>query len=358
MSRRNRKLTIASWPFTGGINAYIDLFYGALEKEGIQLVCELKINDEWLRQNASTVDAIHVHWPEDIWRTRGRTWILKLRGVVGLWRFLRLAKSYGCIRVWTLHNLEHHEGTGLIDFIGYSVMARNSDLIIVHNDYTLTAFRKRNRLKGQCIIMPIGNYDGAFPPPLKQRDELLNSLGLSETKKTLLCIGSIRNYKGFDLACTAMQCLPSDYQLIIAGKPHDTEIGNNIKKAASPIKDRAAVILGEVPTQQFADLVNASDAVLLPYRKITGSAVLLTAFSLGKGVIASDLPPLRELLNNNPAAGVLFRTGSAEGLAEGIETYFEMQSEIRNTAARGISELFPWSSVVKPVAQEIRALKR
>ena len=55
-----------------------------------------------------------------------------------------------------------------------------------------------------------------------------------------------------------------------------------------------------VSDQAYSDIVAAADAVLLPYRKITGSAVLLAAWTLGRGVVASDLPYFREMADGEP----------------------------------------------------------
>ena len=65
---------------------------------------------------------------------------------------------------------------------------------------------------------------------------------------------------------------------------------------------------------EFSDAVAASDAVLLPYHAVTGSGVLFAAWTLGAGVIASDLPFFREMLESRPLGGRTFRLGDSTAL--------------------------------------------
>ena len=58
----------------------------------------------------------------------------------------------------------------------------------------------------------------------------------------------------------------------------------------------------------------AADLVVLPYKRIYQSGVLLTALSYGKAVIASDLPPFTEILEDG-SNGLLFEANNAESLA-------------------------------------------
>lgn len=350
----DKVIKVASCPASSGLNSYVDLFYRALSCYKINLACELQINDKWLHDNAQSLDAIHIHWPEDIWRTRGKgSWINKINGIIGLWRFLGIAKKYKLIRIWTAHNIEHHEGIDIFDRIGYFIMSQQNELIVVHNEYARSALLKRSNIKGECVVMPHGNYDGAYPQQFIERNDLLTDLGLSKNKITLLCVGNVRDYKGYDLACKALEYLTTDYQLIIAGKPLDHNIEHSIRELAAHFSDRVALILDIVPTQLFVDLFNACDVVLLPYKKITGSGVLLTAFSLGKGVVTSNLPPFCELLENDWNAGVVFESGSAESLAHSIINYFKLPTVTHNMAARKIADLYSWDVVVKPFVSAI-----
>ena len=108
------------------------------------------MNDEWLRQQAGSLDAIHIHWPEPLWRLRGQS-SLCVGGVFGLRRFLKIARKLELKRIFTSHNAEHHEGADWIDRFGYRVLARHSDLIICHDEDALEKYRKSYSPRGKLV---------------------------------------------------------------------------------------------------------------------------------------------------------------------------------------------------------------
>ncbi len=97
----------------------------------------------------------------------------------------------------------------------------------------------------------------------------------------------------------------------------------------------------------------ASEAVLLPYRKITGSGALLSAWTLGRGVICSDLPYFREMLDRGEA-GLTVRPGDPAALAEGVRAWLARPATTRQEAARRAARRYEWSEVVRPVVEWLR----
>jgi glycosyltransferase involved in cell wall biosynthesis len=199
----------------------------------------------------------------------------------------------------------------------------------------------------KTVVMPIGNYDGVFPVACS-RSETLVRLGLPEESKTLLCFGMVRPYKGLELALDALRLLGGAYQLIIAGLPLDQRYGEELRARAAD-QPNVRLVLERVERQRLADLIGAADCVLLPYRRITGSAALLTSLTLGRGVVASDLPFFREILAGETQAGVLFTPGDPKELARAIEEFFGTSAEIRHNAARRLADRYNWDHMVRPV---------
>jgi glycosyltransferase involved in cell wall biosynthesis len=73
-----------------------------------------------------------------------------------------------------------------------------------------------------------------------------------------------------------------------------------------------------IPDQERDLLFKACDLVVLPYRRIYNSGVLMMALSYGKTVLASDLPANREIVQNG-INGYLFETGNAKSLFQNIQ---------------------------------------
>ena len=88
-----------------------------------------------------------------------------------------------------------------------------------------------------------------------------------------------------------MQRLNGRVQLAVAGPVHAGFDVSVLREAIARVPG-AILIPRQLTDQEFADLMAASDAAFLPYRHVTGSAVLLTAIGFGRPVIATDLPVL------------------------------------------------------------------
>ena len=95
--------------------------------------------------------------------------------------------------------------------------------------------------------------------------------------------------------------------------------------------------------------MGASDAALLPYRNVTGSAVLLTALGFGRGVITSDLPYFREMLEGEPDAGLTVSGSDPFRWAAAIESFLARDADARNAAALRLAERYSWDGSVMAV---------
>ena len=103
----------------------------------------------------------------------------------------------------------------------------------------------------------------------------------------------------------------------------------------------------------MADITGASDAVLLPYREITGSAALLTALGMGRGVVASDLPYFREILGGEANAGVVVPSREPAVWAEHVLDYLKRPVEARQRAALRLAEQYSWDRCVESLVGAI-----
>lgn len=348
-----RPVTVSSWPAPGE-NRYLALYAGALERHGVRAGPTCVFADDWLRRHAGTIAAVHIQWtPERLWRNRGDGVVSQLRGLAGLWRYLRLARRLGVKVVWTLHDTEHHEGGGRLDAVGYRLLARAADLAIVHDEWA--AGQLVRRLGGRpdrVCVMEHGNYDGVFPPA-RPRAETLAALGVNPARRVLLCQGAVRPYKGYGLAIDAARRLGPAYHLIVAGRPLDPAFGDDLRRAAAGAST-VTLVLESQTEQAMSDLFAAADCFLLPYSKITGSGSLLTAATLGRGFVASDLPYFRRAVEREPQAGELFPPGDAAGLAAAVGRFFAPPTDERHRAARRLADRAAWADAVRPVVDWYR----
>jgi len=351
-----RTLRLASYPESNPGNPYVDLFNAALAQHGVEHAGRVVPDPAWLDAGGRSVDVVHIHWPERIWRgkRRGRldrllAWVTwrSARGVWKLQRFLDRAGQLGVTRVWTVHNVAHHEGTSVIDRWGYRELARRSDLLLCFSHAAAEEVRREYGSRLPILVISHGSYKGAYPPPDAQVDARAR-LGLRTDLPVVSCLGLLRPYKGLELACDAVESMPDRIQLLIGGQPNRAFDLDALVARAEASNGRIVVVPRVLTNAEFSDAVAASDAVLLPYHAVTGSGVLFAAWTLGAGVIASDLPFFREMLDSRPLGGRTFRLGDSTALASAIGAYLEVPVDERHRGIAAIVEALSPEHVVAP----------
>lgn len=345
-------LRVSSYPGRSS-NPYLDLFYEALASYGVERADGFLLSPRWLLANRNSTDIIHFHWPEWFWSGRYEG---SLRALLKLPVILKAAKAFGIKLVWTVHNLDAHEGMGWEDRWGQHALARHCDLLIVHSQITAEGVRERLRPSAPIIVMPHGSYKGYYPEP-RPRTEILADLGLKDDRPILCCVGRLRDYKGLDLACEALKKLDGEMHLLIAGVPHRGFDLRPLEEYAEQLPE-LTLLPRMLEDQEFVDILSVSDAALLPYRQITGSGALLAAWTQGCGVVASDLDFFRELLPTGSDAGVVFRVGDVKALARAIRTFLEIPQDRRADAARKLADRYSWDRCVRPVGGFMQAWQR
>ena len=115
----------------------------------------------------------------------------------------------------------------------------------------------------------------------------------------LLCFGLVRHYKGVDIALRALALSGlQDVRLTIAGEVWDH--GDRLRELMQDpaLAGKVTLIDRYVTDQEAAELFARADAVLAPYRSVTGSGVVALARRYRRPLIASDLPGLGPLIRD------------------------------------------------------------
>ena len=145
-----------------------------------------------------------------------------------------------------------------------------------------------------------------------------------------------------------MSKVPSNINLIIAGKPWKDDFEQYdalIKKHA--INDRLVKMIRFIEDDEREMLFFTADVIVLPYRVIFQSGVLLMAMSHGLPVIASDLAPNKEIITHKKN-GMLFMSENPEDLSKKINTLFD-QDSLRGLLSKKslitIQQHYDWNNI-------------
>jgi len=270
------------------------------------------------RYPSGTVPVIHLHWIGHLFRHRSVI-VTSVRAAKYL-ALLTLAKLRRFKIVWTLHNVSSHGSRHKrIEKTVRELLIRSlTDAIIVMTQRSAADFEVRHGSAAAKKIhhVPHPTYSSFYPSALpKHEARQLFSLPLDVP--IFLFFGRIRGYKDVASLARAFRALETDAFLVIAGAS-DPKDAQAIYEAAE-LDARIYVHLERVHDADVANLVAASDWVVLPYDDVSNSGVLLLALSFSRPVIAPDTPTLVEVLGPT-LAQACYERGNDNSLHEALES--------------------------------------
>lgn len=228
---------------------------------------------------------------------------------------LTLARLLGMKSMAIVHDVARLDQTN--ERPKLSAIAKVTDLLIVHNAFSeASLLAALGDTPANVKVIPSGNYIAQFPDP-PSKNVARGILNLPEDKLIILFFGNPRREKGLHVLLEAMMIHRDDPRLllVVAGKmkaSEEAEHRNYVKE--NGLDQRVRFDIGHVSDEAVPSYYRAADVVILPYLRIYESAIALMSMSLERPVIASDLPPLREVVDDN-ARGLLFPTENASALA-------------------------------------------
>ncbi|WP_445956148.1 glycosyltransferase [Yeosuana sp.] len=251
---------------------------------------------------------------------------------------LVLASFFYQKKVVTLHDLNPFYGRpySFLEKIAVKLI----DGIIVHNQTSKKELLKKGLKVHKIAIIPHGNY---FPfvsmLPEPKIGKVIN----------LLFFGQIKEVKGLDILLKAMKIVVNEntmFKLTIAGKPWKIDSGIYEKMIVNygldNFVERQFHFIEDNEVEFF---FQKADVVILPYKQIYQSGVLLLTLSYGRTVITSDLKPFKDIITHN-INGFIFESENAESLANCILKL--NQENILKTTLNSkdlIKDKFNWSKI-------------
>ncbi len=229
---------------------------------------------------------------------------------------VRLAKLLGLRVVATIHDVESLCGDSRGGLQRRILNA--SDAIVAHN---MVSFNELIDIVGvpECKVSRIrhGNYIDSIHGRVDMATAR-RKLDLPPNAIVGLMFGQIKTAKGLDILLEALPKVVAkfpEFYLVIAGKPWKDDFARyqaSIERL--DIASRVRADIRYIPDDEASLYHSATDIVLLPYRKVYQSGVLLMAMSWGLPIIASDIPGMSELITHGDN-GFLFRSGNPDSLS-------------------------------------------
>ncbi len=259
--------------------------------------------------------------------------------IEGLW-FRLWAGKY----ILTVHDSEPHDRGNRWNRCIYSCVFRLASHIVVHTQqlHRELIYNRGFPVDGVTVMEHgIESFvDPAFLP----------SPGNTTKPFKLLVFGYVLRYKGIDLVLEALHDFSIPFALTIAGKCLDSKLAAelNAQIAAHPHRDSIRWKNEFVLEDEITALFTQADALVLAYRRIDQSGVLLQAFRFGLPIIASRVGAFEDYVDQS--VGECFSPNDSESLRMALMRLFFRYKEIDRAKLIERSRRFAWVQTVKSVA--------
>lgn len=290
--REPEELRVIAWPAfqSRTDNPYTYLLYTRIACLGVQV------------EDCSPLKLIfgrhhiwHVHWPESIlnlpqpWKAVPLTLALQV--------FVKLSRLKGTKIVWTVHNLQSHDGLypELESRLWHHFVTRLDGYIALTEGGRADALARHPSLRDRPgFVIPHGPYRAVYPDSVT-RLEARSRLGLPRDARVLVWLGQVRPYKNLTHLIETFHHVPdSDTYLVVAGKPSTSELAQQVRQAAG--RDaRVLLHLDFIPDDEVQVYLRAADLVVLPYREVLNSGSAILALSFACPVLVCEQGAMAEL---------------------------------------------------------------
>lgn len=183
------------------------------------------------------------------------------------------------------------------------------------------------------VIRPLGVEIDTFRPERRDRQWLLNKLGLGDDARLLCFAGRPAKEKNVDVLIEAVQKLGAPYHLVLVGAG-----------AGMPEEDRVISMPYESDPKAVAKIIASCDAFVHANDKEPFGLIVLEAMACGRPVVGVNAGGVAETVDES--VGQLSVSADADDYAQAVEALFARDIEAIGRAARekAVSQ-FAWNRV-------------
>lgn len=258
--------------------------------------------------------------------------------------------------VLTIHNIYPHdmgEGKKKLYRDRMKAVIRLFDAFVCHTEISKNDIIENFSVERERLYVI---HHGVFEPELSKLEEVKTDN--SEEKVKLIVYGNQNPYKGTDILIDAIASLPVGYRQ----KVRLSVVGQPIPQYFEELKEKGKNLDIEwypyfVEDDFLYREIRKSDVILLPYRAISQSGVLLLALFFDKIIITSDLPSFKETLEGYPSE-LFFETENVQSLAKVLMRIVDNNVDTIKVKVveRGLRERYSWHAAAKKTKELYQSL--
>jgi glycosyltransferase involved in cell wall biosynthesis len=211
--------------------------------------------------------------------------------------------------------------------------------VITHSQNAQAELMQERKLPAAKLDLILhGNYLGDIPVHVT-RSVARAHFGFSAEQRVLLFFGQIKEVKGLDVLLNAFalaRAKDERLHLVIAGRPWKCEFAPfQALIDRHGLDPHCSLHIRYIPDGEVALFYRSADLVVLPYRRIYQSGVVLQAMSHGAPVMVSDIAGLLEAVEDD-CTGFVFKSQDPQSLADRIGDVFAVPGRAADVGAAGL----------------------
>ncbi len=189
------------------------------------------------------------------------------------------------------------------------------------------------------VIRPLGVEIDTFRPDRRDRQWLLDQLGLPDSARLLCFAGRPAKEKNIDVLIEAVQLLGEPYHLVLVGAG-----------TGMPPEDRVIAMPYETDPKAVAKIIASCDAFVHANDKEPFGLIVLEAMACGRPVVGVNAGGVAETVDTE--VGQLADRAEPRAYAEAVSALFERDIEAIGRAARIKAESrFAWNRVFEDLCR-------
>jgi glycosyltransferase involved in cell wall biosynthesis len=176
-------------------------------------------------------------------------------------------------------------------------------------------------------------------------EEARRKLSLPLNQKIIMYCGNFyfHDWKGVDVLLASLKYLTGVACVLVGGEEED------FAKIKSRCRSKNLILIGRKPHHEIPFYLKAADALVLPNKRgndnseyYTSPLKLFEYMASGRPIVASNLPSIREILNETNA--ILVEPNDAEALAQGIKKVTENKDLAEKISRQALTDVenFTW----------------
>jgi glycosyltransferase involved in cell wall biosynthesis len=178
------------------------------------------------------------------------------------------------------------------------------------------------------------------------KEEIKKRLNISQNEKIIISVSRLVKKNGIVDLIRAMNFLPDNFKLLIAGKGEER---NNLEKEIKKLKlEKRIVLLGHILPDNIPEYLSVSDIFVRPSLSEGLGNVFLEAMAAGLPVIGTNVGGIPDFLKDNET-GLFCKVKNPVSIAQKIKLLLDdavLRQKLIDNGRRLVEEKYDWDKIV------------